>query len=62
MLKHDVIDLLAFRDTSELVDILRSNQLIDTDAGDALMGHFAGHYPDQYAALVVALARGEVAA
>lgn len=59
MLTTAILENLAQRDTAEVVDILRSRQLVDTDAGDAVLGYLAGNHPDRYRAVIVALARGE---
>lgn len=62
MLTPDTLATFASLDTSRQASILADHQLLDTDAGDAVMGHLAGVHPERYDALVVALARGGDAA
>ena len=57
MLTPKVADVFAREDTERQVSILKGSQLLDTEVGDALMGHLAGSHPERYSALIVALAR-----
>ncbi len=58
MLQSDTLAVFARLDTSRQVSILTQSQTLDTPEGDAVLGHLAGNHPDEYRALVIALARG----
>lgn len=59
MLTPKVVDAFALEDTQRQVSILHGTQLLDTPAGDEILGHLAGSHPERYRALIVALARRE---
>ena len=58
MLQSDTLAVFASLNTSRQVNILTQSQTLDTPEGDAVLGHLAGNHPDEYRALVIALARG----
>jgi hypothetical protein len=60
MLTPQVLDTFVTMDTGDVVRVLRDHQLLDTDAGDAVLGYMAGNHPTRYLALLSALDRAEV--
>lgn len=59
-LNRNVLDVVAGMDTGRIVGLLTSRQLLDTEAGDAILGHMAGNHPGEYEAVMAALGRAEV--
>lgn len=59
-LNSDVLNVVAGLDTERVVKLLTSRQLLDTDAGNAVLGHLAGVHPERYQAVMTALGRDEL--
>jgi hypothetical protein len=57
MLSADTLAAFAALDTARQVAVLVNHQVLDTPAGDAVMGHLAGNHPARFTALLDALHR-----
>lgn len=60
MLRPTDLDAFALLDTTRQHEILVKHQVLDTPAGDRVLGHLAGAHPERYTALIASLARGDV--
>ena len=56
----EALHSFAAMDTGKQVTILYQSSALETEAGDTLLGHLAGNYPERYSALMDALGREEI--